>query len=101
MTARATGTFEIASWDENRYEEREGGAGLAEAQVSQKFTGGIEGHGSVRWLMCYRPDKTADWVGLQLIEGEVGGRKGSFVLRSAGVFDGTTAAGDWSVVPGS
>ena len=101
MTTHASGMFEIASWDESRYEERDGGAGLAEAQVSQTFTGGIEGHGSVRWLMCYRPDKTADWVGLQLIDGELGGRKGSFVLRSTGVFDGSTAAGDWSVVPGS
>lgn len=101
MTTHATGTFEITGWDENRYQELDGGGGLAQAEVTQKFTGDIEGTGSVRWLMCYRPDKTADWVGLQLVNGQVGGRQGSFVLRSAGVFDGAKAEGDWTVVAGS
>jgi hypothetical protein len=51
--------------------------------------------------MCYRPDGTADWVGLQRIVGRVGDRSGSFVLTTLGTFDGSRAAGDWSVVPGS
>lgn len=97
----ATGTFEITEWREDRYQEFDGGGGLAEAQVSQKFTGDIDGTGTVRWLMCYRPDKTADWVGLQVVAGMIGGRAGTFVLRSTGVFDGATAAGDWAVVEGS
>lgn len=101
MGAHATGRFEITAWNEDRYEELDGGGGLAQADVGQKFTGAIEGTGSVRWLMCYRPDKTADWVGLQLVTGAIEGKQGSFVLRSAGVFDGSKAAGDWTVVAGS
>ena len=97
----ASGTFEITGWNENRYQDLDGGGGLAQADVSQKFAGDVEGAGSVRWLMCYRSDKTADWVGLQLVAGTLGGRSGTFVLRSSGAFDGAKAAGDWSVVEGS
>jgi hypothetical protein len=101
MAAHATGSFEIAGWDENRYEEMDGGGGLAQADVKQRFAGDIEGTGSVRWLMFYRADKSADWVGLQLINGQVGGRRGSFVLQSGGVFDGSQVRGEWSVLGGS
>ncbi len=101
MTTHGTGTFEIAEWKEAGYQNLEGGGGLAQADVGQKFSGDIEGAGSVRWLMFYRPDKSADWVGLQVVAGTLGGRAGTFVLRSSGIFDGATAAGEWSVVEGS
>ena len=51
--------------------------------------------------MCYREDETADFVGLQRIEGTVGERSGSFVLTSNGTFDGKVAAGEMRVVDGS
>ncbi len=97
----ATGTFKIESWEEEAYLEDEGGGKLTRASVKQTFTGDIEGEGSVEWLMCYRPDQTADFVGLQRVSGRVGDRSGSFVLQSNGVFDGTEAKADLSVVDGS
>ena len=52
--------------------------------------------------MCYRPDQTADFVGLERVVGRIGDRSGSFVaLHSAGSFDGAAAHGQLSVVPGS
>jgi hypothetical protein len=101
MTAHGEGTFTVTSWNESRYAEIGEDRGLAVADVTQDFTGDIEGSGSVRWLMCYRPDGTAAWVGLQHIVGRIGRRSGSFVLQSQGTFDGSAAAGAWSVVPGS
>jgi uncharacterized protein DUF3224 len=101
MAAQASATFKIKSWDEDRYDELGDGAGLARASVTQAFFGDIEGDGSVQWLMCYRPDKTADFVGLQRLTGTIGGRSGTVVLRTAGVFDGSAARGEWSIVPGS
>jgi Protein of unknown function (DUF3224) len=94
--ATAAGEFKIQSWDEQPYGER-----LSRASVEQAFSGDIEGDGSVEWLMCYREDKTADFVGLQRLEGQIGDRSGAVVLRTVGVFDGTVARGDWTVVPGS
>ena len=101
MTASATGTFKIESWEEETYSEIGDGRKLTQASVTQAFSGDIEGEGAVEWLMCYRPDETADFVGLQRVSGQVGDRAGTFVLQMAGTFDGKVAQADWSVVPGS
>jgi Protein of unknown function (DUF3224) len=102
MPRRATATFKIADWDERDYAEIEDGGKLAQASVKQAFSGDIEGEGAVEWLMCYRPDRTASFVGLQRIVGQIGGRSGSFVLlQSDGTFDGREARGALSVMPGS
>ena len=101
MTAHATGTCKIESWDEETYLEIGDGRKLTQASVTQAFSGDIEGDGAVEWLMCYRPDETADFVGLQRVSGQVGDRSGTFVLQMAGTFDGKEAKAEWSVVPGS
>jgi hypothetical protein len=102
MPTRATGRFKVAEWDERTYAETEGGGKLTQASVKQAFSGDIEGDGTVEWLMCYRPDETADFIGLQRIVGRVGGRFGSFVLlQTEGTFDGKEARGALAVVPGS
>jgi hypothetical protein len=100
MGEHANATFKVESWDENKTIEADAG-GTAFAKVEQSLTGDIEGEGLAQWLMCYRPDKTADFVGLQQISGKVGDREGSFVLTSNGTFDGKVAAGDMVVVAGS
>jgi hypothetical protein len=102
MTTHASGRFKVEDWNESAYVEAEDGIGkLTRASVRQSFAGDIEGEGEVEWLMCYRPDRTADFVGLQRISGRVGDRPGSFVLQSNGVFDGKEARGDLTVVAGS
>lgn len=94
------GGFRIASWDENAYHEGEGRR-LTRAAVSQQFEGDIAGEGAAEWLMAYQADGTARFVGLQLVEGEVAGRRGTFVLETSGEFDGRVARWDASVVRGS
>ena len=101
MTARAAGTFEIRSWDEQPYAEIDGGRKLTRASVTQAFSGDIVGDGAVEWLMCYRTDGSADFVGLQRVVGRIGDRSGSFVLQGSGTYDGTEARETWRVVPGS
>lgn len=97
----ALSSFQVASWDEDTYDELDTGRGLTQAVVSLTFSGTIEGHGSVRWLMAYRADGTASFVGLARITGSLDGRSGSFVLQNTGAFDGMVARGTWSVVEGS
>jgi len=96
-----SGEFEVTSWNEDTYAEPEGNRKLTHAAVGQSFTGDLAGTGSVDWLMCYQPDGTAHFVGLQRIEGTIDGREGSVVLESIGDFDGKEATGAWAVVPGS
>ena len=100
MATQARGRFRISSWDEDTYAELDGGGKLSRAAVEQAFEGDIEGTGAVQWLMCYRGDDTADFVGLQSVDGTVGGRSGSFVLRTSGTFDGSEAR-ELVVIPGS
>lgn len=98
-TARAR--FAIESWDEEPYDEGEGVPKLTRASVRKKLTGDVEGEGRVEYLMSYRDDGTATFVGLERVRGSVGGRTGTFVLRRDGVFEGGQAKESYSVVPGS
>jgi len=97
----ATGEFKVSSWDEQPYEERDGGAKLTRAEVALAFTGDLDADGAVQWLMAYGLDGSAAFVGLQLLKGTLGGRSGSFVLQDVGTFEGGVARGTWTVVPGS
>ena len=94
------GSFQVSSWAEGAYEERDGRR-LTRASVSQRFEGDIAGDGAAEWLMAYRADGRARFVGLQIIDGEVAGRRGTLVLETAGEFDGRVARWDATVVPGS
>lgn len=101
MTKTAKGIFEIAGWDEKTYQQLENGGKLTEAKVMQQFTGDLVGEGSVIWLMAYTAKQTARFVGIQRIVATVGGKKGSFLVETTGDFDGTTAKGDWTIIPES
>jgi len=95
------GSFDVTSWNEETYEELPGGGKLTRAAVEQAFSGDIVGEGAVQWLMAYRSDGTAHFVGLQRIRGTIDGRSGTFVVETSGGFDGTEAHGSWSVVAGT
>ena len=98
-TAKAT--FQVTGWDEQKYGEHGDSGKLTEAKVTQQIEGDLEGSSEVRWLMAYSADDRADFVGIQTVTGSLAGKKGSFVLRSAGTFDGKVAEADVTVVEGS
>ena len=101
MSTRATATFEIRAWDEKPYDEIGGSAKLTRASVTKAFHGDIEGEGRLEYLMVYRGDGTASFVGLERVLGQVGSRSGSFVLQHSGIFEGGVAKATYVVVPGS
>lgn len=93
--------LKIVSWDEKPYRELDDGRKFTRAEVALEGTGdGIES-AAFEALMFYRADGTASYVTLMQITGQISGRAGSFVLRGEGTFDGKTALGTSSVVPGS
>ena len=94
-------TFVQEDWDENPYDQREGGATLTRASVKASYHGDIEGEGTVEYLMAYPGDDLASFAGLQRVVGRIGERSGSFVLRTNGTFENGAAKETWSVVPGS
>jgi hypothetical protein len=97
----AKGTFEVVSAGEQAYHEADGEPRLTHASGDQRFSGGIEGEGSIEWLMCYLPGGQARFVGLERIAGTVDGRRGSFMLEAFGRHDGTGSRSTWRVIEGS
>jgi hypothetical protein len=97
----ASGTFEVRSGGEDAYETLDDGTKLTHAHGSQAFHGDVEGDGAVHWLMLYRTDRTATFVGLQRISGSIHGHAGSVVFTASGDHDGTGSRIELRVVVGS
>jgi hypothetical protein len=101
MKKTANARFVIKSWDEKPYSEGQDLPRLTRASVAKTYTGDIEGEGQVEYLMMYRSDGSATFVGLERVIGRVGGKTGSFVLQRNGVFEDGQAKESYSVIPNS
>src|SRR2546430_134182 len=110
IVVRAPGGFFQASWrylttykgwDEKPYSEGQDLPKLTRAAVTKSFTDDIAGEGYVEYLMMYRSDGSATFVGLERVVGRIAGRAGSFVLQRTGVFENGVAKESYSVIPGS
>jgi hypothetical protein len=100
VRTRASATIDGKSWDEQPFAEGDG-VKLAHAKVSQLYHGDIEGEATLEYLLVYRTDGAASFVGVERIVGRVGERAGSFVLQSSGIWRDGTASAEQQVVPGS
>ena len=101
MKQTANAHFAIERWDEKPYSEGPDQPKLTRASVTKTYTGDIEGDGQVEYLMMYRGDGSATFLGLERVVGRIGGKSGSFVLQRTGVFEGGQAKESYSVVAGS
>lgn len=90
--AHIEATFEIADWTETPFDEGVGVAKLTEALVAKKYSGGIEGTSTTKWLMAYTPDATATFVGIERVTGSVDGHRGTLVLLHDGTFENGVAS---------
>jgi hypothetical protein len=97
----ATGEFTVGGGAGEDALGESGGIPVTHAFGDQRFSGAIDADGHIDWLMCYRPNRTAEFVGMQRIDGTLDGRTGSLVLRSIGSHDGRASHGTWTVVEGS
>src|SRR6476661_9581139 len=97
----AKSRFSITGWDEKPYSEGQDLPKLTRAAVTKTFSGDIAGEGHVEYLMMYRSDGSATFVGLERIVGHVAGKAGSFVLHRTGVFENGMAKESYSVIPDS
>jgi len=101
MTKTAKARFAIKTWDEKPLGEGQDLPKLTRASVAKIFTGDIEGEGQVEYLMMYRGDGSATFVGLERVVGRIGSKAGSFVLQRTGTFENGQAKESYSVIPGS
>ena len=101
MKQSANARFAINSWDEKPYSQDPDQPRLTRASVARTFTGDIEGQGQVEYLMMYRGDGSASFVGLERFVGRLAGKAGTFVLQRTGAFESGQARESYSVIPGS
>ena len=101
MKQTANARFAIKGWDEKPYSEGPDLPKLTRASVTKTYSGDIDGDAHVEYLMVYRSDGSATFVGIERVTGQVAGKAGSFVLQRTGVFEGGLAKESYSVVPGS
>ena len=87
MSTIGKANFSTKAWDEKTYIEIDAGRKLARVNAIFTYQGDLEGESSLDYLMAYSPDGTGSFVGLERIEGRIGGRKGTFVSQHSGVFD--------------
>ena len=101
MKKSANAWFAIKSWDEQPLSEGQDRPKLTRARVNKTYTGDIDAEAVVEYLMMYRSDGSAAFVGLERVVGRIGGSTGTFVLQRTGTFEGGQAKESYSVIPGS
>ena len=101
MKQHANGRFAITSWDEKPFSEGQGLPKLTRASVIKTLTGDLEGESQSEYLMMYREDGSASFVGLERVVGHIGGKSGTFVLQRTGAFENGQAKESYTVVGGS
>lgn len=98
--AELEGTLTTVSWEEERYDAAPGQPKFTHARVVHELAGAIAGEASICYLMVYRPDASASFVGLATVTGSIDGHLGSFVMQDVGAFENGVARGRWTVLPG-
>ena len=101
MKATANARFAIKNWDEKPYSEGQDLPKLTRATVKKTFTGDIAGESQVEYLMMYRSDGSATFVGLERVTARINDKAGTFVLERRGVFEGGLAKETYTIVSGS
>ena len=98
--ARAKAKITVHSSEGKPYDRAESPT-LVEIQLSETFTGDMEGESTVRALQVLRDDRSASMVSMQRFCGKLGGRQGTFVLQGSEVVENGKITASWFVVPKS
>jgi hypothetical protein len=98
--ARAEAKITVQSSETKPYDQTASPA-LMEVDLSERFTGDIDGESTVRALQVRRDDQSASLVSMQRFRGTLGGRQGTFVLQGTEIVRNGKIKATWFVVPGS
>ena len=102
MTAHAEGTFTVASWEEDTFQDLAGQEEkLTKARMGFQLSGDLAGDLVSDTLMYYREDGTAEYTGLQRFTGQIAGQSGTCVMIADGGYNGGEARSTWRIIPGS
>jgi hypothetical protein len=97
----AKGRTEVTVYKAVAYDEPKEGPKLNEVQLTETFTGDVEGEGRARVLQAQWVDGSARYTTIERVVGALAGRKGSFLLEVHGTVQGKHNKGAWFVIAGS
>jgi len=99
--AAAKGRTEVTVYQPVTYEEPKDGPKLNEVQLTETFTGDIDGEGKARVLQAQWTDGSVRYCTIERVIGSLAGRKGTFLLQVEGTVQGKHNKGAWFVIAGS
>ena len=73
MSTFANASFTIESWDEQILHEGAGQPRMTRVTAVASYQGDIQGEGRVEYLMIYREDGSASFIGLERVSGGIAG----------------------------
>jgi hypothetical protein len=102
MPTTLTGTATFTRWIEDPpHDAHPPVPRLAHAVVDFAYSGDLEARSVCHYVMSYRADGVADFVGLEQVDGTLLGEAGGFVLEQRGTFGPAGLDVDWTVCPGT
>ena len=101
MTNKLKGVFQITGWDESPYLESGDGSKQSSANVTQSYTGDIEGSSEINYLMAYQSKDSALFVGFETFTGTIAGKNGSVIFQHNGTFENGIASSKFVIVMNS
>ena len=101
MPINGTSTFQTTGWNEETTRDFGDGAKLTRAVVTQQYTGDIEGTSTVEYQMAYGRHGAVRFLGLETLNGAIGGHRGTVVLHHVGQFVDGTAKSVWLFAEGT
>ena len=91
----------VLDYKEAPLEQADKGMATYNVTIKESFAGDIAGDAIAHYLQNRDAAGNAAFTGFERITGAVGGKKGSFLLQSAGTIKDGIVSGTWFVVPGS
>src|SRR3569832_1916902 len=96
------GTFDLVMDPEPQYDAFEGGLVLGRLLLKKTFLGELDATSTVRMLSAGTSVKgSAGYVAIELVEGKLRGRRGTFVFQHSGTMNRGQASLSLTVVPDS
>src|SRR5262249_32378997 len=98
---RATGRINVTCY--NAQPQDDGGAfTVADVQVTEEFLGDLVGAGSARFISAKEAVNGAKhFAGVEKFLGQLGDRRGAFLMRNSGAVTGDVLHSTWHVIEGS
>ena len=97
---RVTGRINVTSYDSKPYDDA-GAFTISEVNITEEFSGGLVGVGSVRFIIVDDAAGNSHFTGFERFLGKLAERSGSFILQNAGTLRNGELHSIWSILPGS